>query len=91
MKSWQETVMDTYKRCDALDELKIAAHYGEDIRWDRVSEVIAQAQAEISFKVGVNSVVRSLAPHYEEDLDGIFKQNGWWLADDILETIENGI
>lgn len=48
----KDTVMDDNQRCEALDDLKVAANY-EDVRWDRVSEVIAKAQAEISFKAGL--------------------------------------
>lgn len=47
-------------------------------------------QARISYKAGIKKVEQSLAPHYEEDLDGIYRQNGWWLPDDILETIKTG-
>ncbi len=52
----EDTEMDDYARCAELEDLSARALSGEDIRWNEVSHVIANAQAEISFKAGMKKV-----------------------------------
>jgi len=90
MKTWQETVIDDreIEIAKAVAE-KLSLSHKAHPRYEK-EKVLLEAQAEIAFKAGVKRVVRSLAPHYEEGLDGVYRQNGWWLPDDIWQSIKNG-
>ncbi len=49
--SWEATVMDEYARSAELTDLSQEALH-TDVRWNRVSEVTAKAQAKISYEAG---------------------------------------
>ena len=60
---WKETVLDEEQRCVELTTLSCAAISGEDIRWNKVSLVIAEAQAQVSYRAGYDKAV-------EDDAEG---------------------
>ncbi len=90
--NWQETVLKVISVSTSLNQEDCFTERDGTLHIHTQKELTAglERQAEASFKAGVKRVEQSLAPHYEEDSDGIYRQNGWWLPDDIWQSIKNG-
>ena len=72
-------VMSDSDRLDALASLEYRALAGEDIRWDKVSECIAQAQAaadqkliDEAYQLGMEEVAEWVKEHSHLDTVGFF-------------------